>query len=307
MTKVPLMLFPSSPLHPTAPDSAFEDEARHAASAGFDVGLIDLEVFLGGEVRLRRVPGGPGEVIYRGWILDLDAYRRMSEALAARGWRLVTGPEAYQHCYHLPEWYEAIGGAQHTARSIWIPGLTFDLDAVAARVREAFGSGAVILKDYVKSRKHEWFDACFIPAADDEANVRRVAGNFLRLQDAHVVGGLVFREFIDLRRIGLHPKSRLPLVNEHRFFVLDDRPFYSAPYWADGDYPGEAPAADVLAPILGRVRSRFYAADVAERDGGGWLLVELNDGGSAGIPEGGDAAAFYRSLHAQLGPAADRA
>jgi hypothetical protein len=97
MTRTPLALFPSNPLHPTAPDSAFVGEARHAAIAGFDVGLIDLEVFLGGEVKLRRVPEGPGEVIYRGWLLDLDAYRRMSEVVATRGRRLITEPSAYQH------------------------------------------------------------------------------------------------------------------------------------------------------------------------------------------------------------------
>ena len=301
MSTTPLALFPSNPLHPAEPDSAFETEAHPAASAGFDIGLIDLEVFLGGDVKLRKVPQGPGEVLYRGWLLDLDAYARMSDTVAARGRRLVTSTAAYQHCYHLPEWYQAIGGAEHTARSIWIPGTAFDLDSVAATVGREFGSGAVILKDYVKSRKHEWFDACFIPAADDEANVRRVVENFLRLQEEHLVGGLVFRDFVALRRIGLHPKSRLPLVNEHRFFVLDGRPFYSAPYWADGDYGGERPTADVLAPILARVQSRFYAADVAEKEDGGWLLVELNDGGSAGIPEGGSAEAFYKALRAAFG------
>jgi hypothetical protein len=137
--------------------------------------------------------------------------------------------------------------------------------------------------------------------ANDDANVRRVVGNFLRLQEEHLVGGLVFRQFVDLQRIGLHPKSRLPLVNEHRFFVLDGCPFYSAPYWADGDYRREPPGADVIAPILARVQSRFYAADVAEKEAGGWLLVELNDGGSAGIPEGGTAGAFYLSLRAAFG------
>ncbi|MFT3764034.1 MAG: ATP-grasp domain-containing protein [Minicystis sp.] len=293
-----IVLFPSNPLRPSAPDTAFEREAELAAAAGFDVGLVDLEIYLGGEVKLRKVPEGAGEILYRGWILDLDAYRRMSDAVAARGGRLVTDPAAYQLCHHLPEWYEAIGGAERTARSIWLPGATFDLDEVAASVRAAFGAGPVILKDYIKSRKHEWFDACFIPAADDEENVKRVVGNFLRLQDGHVVGGLVFRAFIDLRRIGLHPKSRLPLVREYRFFVVDGSPIFVAPYWADGDYRGEAPSADVLSAILPRVKSRFYAADVAEKEDGGWLLVELNDGGAAGVPEGGDAGVFYRSLRA---------
>lgn len=62
-------------------------------------------------------------------------------------------------------------------------------------------SPGVIVKDYVKSRKHEWLDACFIPAADDEAGVQRVVGSFLRLRE-EVVGGLVFRMYVDLRPAG---------------------------------------------------------------------------------------------------------
>jgi hypothetical protein len=135
---------------------------------------VDLEVYLGGEVKLRKVPAAAGEVFYRGWILDLDAYSRMSDALAARGRSLVTDLAGYRHCLHLPEWYQAIGGAERTPRSIWLPGSEFDLDAVAAAAHAAFGAGPVIVKDYVKSRKHEWFDACFIPAADDEVRISRI-------------------------------------------------------------------------------------------------------------------------------------
>jgi hypothetical protein len=296
MPPTPLLLFPSHPMRPSLVDSGFEEEAREAEAAGFAIGLIDLEVYLGGEAKLRRVPEAPGDVLYRGWILDLDAYGRMGEAVAARGRRLVTDLAAYRHCYHLPEWYEAVGGEERTPRSIWLPGSAFDVGAVAAAVGEEFGASPVILKDYVKSRKHEWFDACFIPLADDAENVRRVVTNFLRLQDGHVVGGLVFRAFVDFERVGIHSKSRLPLVREYRFFVLDGRPVYVAPYWSEGDYRGEAPSADVVASILPLVRSRFYAADVAKRESGDWMIVELNDGGSAGVPEGGSHEAFYRSL-----------
>ena len=275
---------------------AFEREAVACAAAGFEIGLIDLEVYLGGEAKLRKVPPGDGEVLYRGWILDLDAYGRMEAAVASRGKRLVTPIDAYRHIYHLPEWYEAVGGAERTPRSIWLPGASFDLDEVAKTVREAFGEGPVLLKDYIKSRKHEWFDACFIPSAADGENVKRVVGNFLRLMDDHIVGGLVFRDFVPLRRVGLHSKSRLPLVREYRFFVLDGEPFFVAPYWAEGDYRGEAPDASVIEGILPLVKSRFYAADVAEREEGGWVLVELNDGGAAGVPEGGSVEDFYTRL-----------
>jgi hypothetical protein len=300
MASTPLLLFPSNPLRPTAVDSGFEQDAAAAESAGFEIGFIDLELYLGGEPKLRRVPEGPGEVLYRGWILELDAYRRMSDALGARGRRLVTDLAAYQLCYHLPEWYTAVGGEARTPRSIWLPGSTFDVGAVAAEVERAFGANPVIVKDYVKSRKHEWFDACFIPAADDVENVRRVVGNFLRLQEGHVVGGLVFRAFVDFERIGIHSKSRLPLVREYRFFVFDGQPIYRAPYWAEGDYDGEPPSAEVVASILPLVQSRFYAVDVAKRASGDWMIVELNDGGSAGIPDGGSHEAFYRSLRAAM-------
>ena len=293
---LPLVLFPSNPLTPREPDTAFATEALHAAAAGFEVGLLDLEVYLGGEAKLRRVPEGGGEVLYRGWLLDLDAYQRMSDMIVARGRALVTPLDAYRHIFHLPEWYQAVGGEAATPRSIWFPGASFDPADIAPRVAEAFGSHPVLLKDYVKSRKHEWFDACFISAADDAAEVERVLGIFLRLMDEALVGGLVFRDFVPLRRVGLHSKSRLPLVREYRFFVLDGRPFYQAPYWAEGDYRGEPPPESVLEAILPRVRSRFYAADVAEREEGGWVLVELNDGGAAGVPEGGSGQEFYQKL-----------
>jgi len=41
-----------------------------------------------------------------------------------------------------------------------------DVAGLAARL----GSGPAIVKDYVKSRKHEWDEACFIPDLADLAH-----------------------------------------------------------------------------------------------------------------------------------------
>lgn len=38
-----------------------------------------------------------------------------------------------------------------------------DLQTIATEVREKLGPGPYIVKDYVKSRKHEWDEACYIP------------------------------------------------------------------------------------------------------------------------------------------------
>ncbi len=202
----------------------------------------------------------------------------------------------------LPEWYATVG-EERTPRSIWIPGRSFDIAEVAARVRASFGDAPVVLKDYVKSRKHEWFDACFIRSAIDAAEIHRVVSNFLRLQGESLAYGLVFREFVEFKRIGIHSKSRMPLVREFRFFVCDGRLVTNAPYWGEGQYDGETPDLGVVADLLPRVRSRFFAVDVAQKEDGSWLVMELNDGGSAGVPEGGSVEAFYEGLRQVLAEA----
>jgi hypothetical protein len=291
-----LVVFPADPITPARPDPAFEGEVAAARAAGFTVGFASLESHFGGDLHL-RVPKGDGPALYRGWIVPVEDYARLEAGLAERGYALVTTTAAYQHCYFLPEWYEALGG-ETTARSIWFPGRTFDMADVTKRLQGEFGDRSVVLKDYVKSRKHEWFDACFIRSVADEAEINRVVSNFLRLQGDSLVGGLVFREFIEFKRIGNHSKSRMPLVREFRFFVFNGKLVTQAPYWGEGQYDGETPNPEFVAPLLPRIKSRFFAIDVAQKDDGSWLVMELNDGGSAGVPEGGDVAEFYSRLAA---------
>ena len=72
---------------------------------------------------------------------------------------------------------------------------------------QSFGQSAVVLKDYVKSRKHEWLQACFIPNASQREIVEPIVNKFLELQGDNLNVGLVFREWIELQSIGAHAKS----------------------------------------------------------------------------------------------------
>jgi hypothetical protein len=295
-----VVLFPSRP-GTSEVDASFHDEMRAAVGAGFETALVDEgELAFGGDVRLSRMPHAAGVAIYRGWLLRAPHYQRLSEEIERRGYQLLTSPGAYLNTYHLPEWYSAIEDTGLTPRSIWIPGMQFDVAEVAATVEATFGSSAVILKDYVKSRKHEWFEACFIPDARDTEAVQRVISRFLELQDISLVGGLVFREYWPTNRIGSHPKSRAPLANEHRLFALHGRIFFSAPYWSEVEYGPSRPPEGFTAPVLSRGISPFFAVDVAEREDGGWFVVELNDGGSAGLPQPALTDEFYRALAGAL-------
>lgn len=299
-SKNTVVLFPSRP-GTSEVDASFHDEMRAAVGAGFETALVDEgELAFGGDVRLSRMPHADGVAVYRGWLLRASHYQHLGEGVEKRGYQLLTPPGAYSSTYHLPEWYSAIEDTGLTPRSIWIPGTHFDLAEVAALVEVTFGSSAVILKDYVKSRKHEWFEACFIPDARDTEAVQRVVRRFLELQDTFLVGGLVFREYWPTKRIGLHPKSRAPLANEHRLFVLHGKVFFSAPYWSVVEYGTSRPPEGFTAPVLSRGISPFFAVDVAEREDGGWFVVELNDGGSAGLPQPALADEFYRALAVAL-------
>ncbi|XYI02581.1 ATP-grasp domain-containing protein [Sorangium sp. So ce1128] len=295
-------LFCSDPLAPRQPDSAFASEAAAARGLGHELGLIDHEALLAGDSRaaVRRVPEAQGVVaVYRGWMLRPSVYVDLYSALAARGVHLVNDPDAYVHGHHLPGWYPALEG--NTPRSVWLPVRgDVEIDDVMALLRP-FGDSPVLLKDFVKSRKHEWAEACFIPVASDRGAVERVVRRFLELQGSDLEGGLVFREFVELAPAGRHPKSGMPLAREHRLFFLDGELVASLRYWDEVEYAAETSPAVELRALAARVKSRFFTIDVAELLHGGWTVIEVGDGQVSGLPDHADRRDFYQELAARLG------
>jgi hypothetical protein len=300
-----IVLFPLDPLNRGRPDDLYAGEAAVLDRLGIGWTLIDHDALVQGDAgrAVRRVPPrSPAAAgVYRGWMMTADQYVLFHDALAERGVRLVNDPAAYRHCHHLPESYPVIEG--NTPRSVWLPlAGDIDMDEVLALLRP-FGDAPVVLKDYVKSQKHAWDEACFIPSASDRGAVERVVRRFLELQGPDLAGGLVFREFVELEPAGRHPRSGMPLALEHRLFFLDGRLLLRSEYWEEGDYGGEGPPVEVFAALAGRVRSRFFTMDVARRKGGDWLVVELGDGQVAGLLGKADAEVFYRELADGLGRA----
>jgi hypothetical protein len=161
------VLFPSSPMSPREVEPDYADERAAAVAAGFTIGFMDHSLVTSCEteraVRFARDLSGP--TIYRGWMLKPSEYASLHVALAARGVVLVNDPAAFRFCHWLPESYAVIEG--RTPRTVWMPLVGEpDFDAVMALLGP-FGGGPLVLKDYVKSQKHYWNEACFIPHADD--------------------------------------------------------------------------------------------------------------------------------------------
>src|SRR5579883_740061 len=192
-----------------APDPAYQAEADAAAKLRLDYSLINFEALSEQQNAARAVskvePAASPEVaIYRGWMLKPQVYERLYAALAQKGLVLINTPAAYKHCHYLPESYHIIEG--YTPESIWIKAETgMQMDDIMVRLR-VFGNKPIIVKDFVKSRKHEWNE------------------------------GLVFREFSEFEPLTVHSKSGMPLTKEFRLFVLDGRIILTTEYWEDGDY-----------------------------------------------------------------------
>ncbi|HVY26143.1 MAG TPA: ATP-grasp domain-containing protein [Polyangiaceae bacterium] len=291
-----LILFPSEPFSPRSVDPDFEHELAAARQSGLSTALVDHTRVLQGAAAeaVARTPDGPAAAIYRGWMLTPDQYRSMHGALSARGITLINTPEAYRTCHYLPDSYPFI--ENRTPRSVWVPVRgSVDFDALRQALAP-FHHAPLVVKDYVKSQKHYWTEACFIPAADDPAAVERVVKRFLELQGEDLNEGLVFREFVPLKIVGEHPKSRLPLAAEFRTFWLDGELILAHRYWGDLTTFSASLPLDELKAIVSRIPSRFFTVDVAFRDDGDWTIVELGDGQVAGLPAPDLAPEFFKRI-----------
>ncbi|GAA3399113.1 ATP-grasp domain-containing protein [Streptomyces roseoviridis] len=295
----PALLFPSDPLRPHRPDPHYAAEARRAGELGATHAVVDHDALLAGHAReaVRRVPADGGPLWYRGWMLPPTAYTALQAALAARGRTLLTPPAAYRRAHELPGWYATFAAV--TPHSAWIPGGGMPGDTELERAAEELGGrGPAIVKDYVKSRKHEWTRACFVPDLADTEGLRRVVGRFVELQGDDLAGGVV------LRRFEQYVRGADGRAEEARVWWIDGEPVLVGPH---PDTPDVRPAPDLSAvrPLVAALGCRFVTTDLARLAAtGAWRVVEVGDGQVSDLPGGTDPAALLAALPGGTDPAA---
>lgn len=285
-----VIVFCADPIEAKRPDTTFRHEAEAAALLGIPWLLIDhdaLERRHDVQAALRRAKAAePGEAVYRGWMLRAEDYALLFDALAAMGIRLINSPAEYAACHWGPLAYPHLSAWM--APTAWIDAADIGNDARLAEVLAPFGAAPLVLKDWVKSQAAGyWSEACFIPSAADLDAVKRVMGRFIELQGEALVGGLVFRGWRSLARVGSE-------VEEWRMFSLSAKPVGCWPRFA-GESAGPPPD-DLLEAVAAALPSRFATADFARLAEGGWLLLEVGDGQVSGLPDRADAKALYQAL-----------
>jgi hypothetical protein len=206
------------------------------------------------------VPAGE-DAVYRGWMLSSAQYAAFAGALEARGVQLRTSPDEYRTAHELPGWYEGLRTV--TPESVWTQG--GDLTELLKATR-ALGGGAGVLRDYVKSMKHYWSEACYLPDLTDEAAVERIGARFLELRDDAFTGGFVVRRFEHFTG------------SEARTWWVGGRCVLTTPH---PDTPDDLPTGlDLIEvePLVAELALPFVTVDLTRTTTGAWRVVELGDG-----------------------------
>ena len=277
-----VLLVPADPLRPRRADEHFAAEAAAAKDAGHDVALIDHDAQAepgGAERAVARVPAGGGAAVYRGWMLASGRYAALADALAAKGVTLRTSAGQYRQAHELPGWYPEL--VPVTPAAAWTAGDgEQEFRAACARL----GPGPAVLRDYVKSMKHYWYQAAYIPDTADHAAAWKVAARFRELREDEFTGGFVLRRY-------------------EQFTSAEART-----WWAGGtcrlvtahpDTPGDLPPDINLAPFTPLINSLalpFVTADLARRADGTWRVIELSDGQVSDRPASTEPATLLNAI-----------
>lgn len=279
-------------------DYMYQEEYEAAKAASISCSLISFEALKKGQLdtALKFVrPASDTELaIYRGWMLSKVQYELFYAALLAKNIQLINTPTEYAFCHYFPNSYETI--KKFTPKSFFKPlEQPFDIKTVEEGLK-TFGNQAIIVKDYVKSQKHYWKEACFIPDASDLENVEKITRRFIELQDVDLNIGLVYRAFVELEHLTEHSVSGMPLTKEFRILVKEGKIIQAFHYWDEGDYQAILPNLSFLDFVIPTIKSNFFSVDIAQQKDGQWIIVELGDGQVSGLPNNADKIIFYNNL-----------
>ena len=274
-------------------DIHWRDEAEVAESLGFPCHSFDCQRFLEGDAEgaLDILPEGEGQtLVYRGWMMREDDYRVLEESVESKGYRLLTNSHQHATLRALPNYHEFVADLTPPAVWTWEP----DIDE-AWSLAQSLGSGPWIVKDHVKSAKEAWLEACFVPRGAKLAKFRSICESLMERRGEAFENGFVIRPFVPLKELGAH-WTGMPIFEEYRLFFWRGKLVLAEPYHEV--LVGAEKNFERFRVLGERVDSPFFVADVGKLQSGELVLIELNDGGSTGIPTECDPADLYEAIAA---------
>jgi len=290
------ILFPNHPLKPRLPDPDYQTEFEAADAVGFECELYSLEDLRAGDAALATrlcVPSTTGgeAILHRGWMMSDSHYSALFAGLEAKGYRPIPTPEQYAQAHYLPKSYALL--QDRTPESVWVDGK--DISAAWAKY-EQLGRPAAIVKDFVKSAKHRWNEACFIPVATERTRFDEILKAFLEARGSVFEKGIVLRRFHELMKLADDIRGQ-PVHEEYRLFLWSGSLLAATPA-IHGQGPFEK--LSDWESIARRFENPFISMDIALQENDSWLIVEVGDGGVSGLPSSIEPSAFYQALYERL-------
>lgn len=202
----------------------------------------------------------------------LPFYRELEKDLRLQGSQLVNSPLEHSYIANF-DYYEDI--------KAYTPKTYFSLAEVPKN------GGPFVLKGRTNSKKHEWKTKMFAK------NYQEVVPIFLELEKDGLISnqGVLVREYVPLKSFG-ESISGVPFSNEWRMFFYKNELLSYGYYWSSGEIlppksalPLEAiDFAKEVAAIVSQ-NTNFFVLDIAEKESGGWVVIEINDGQMSGLSE----------------------
>jgi len=286
------ILFPCHPLNSSKVDDDFMEEHRAAKLLGFDCYFFDHDKFIRGSFST-NIPQAESEtpLVLRSWMLNVSQYEDIYKFLKEMGYVLANTPEQYKNCHHFPESYDYT--KDYTSKAIFIKN---DWDAdILQNISEFFGDNDFLMKDFVKSAKN--VPGLFrMPSGISGEDLLEKVEAFVEHRGDLFSEGLVFKEFVDLK------KDENGNVNEWRVFYYDNRMISCSPNSNQkGNYenPKEF-ISSVVNSIAFQTDSNFFTIDVAEKEGGEWMIIETGDGQVSGMSPNQNALEFFTAMQIEL-------
>ncbi|MEW4371713.1 ATP-grasp domain-containing protein [Paenibacillus kandeliae] len=294
------IVFCSNPFYPKQVDDEYKSEFEACKQYGFTTLLFSLEELIETQ-KIKVYPSIHTEsqaAMYRGWMLTVEEYTLLYKKLKEKNINLLTSPSEYANVHYFPNVYSQI--EKYTPLTTWTSREHMHDENHILNQAAVFGDSAIIVKDYVKSRKHEWDTACYVPSANDKEKVLDTVQNVIRLQGRALNGGIMFRQFVKLESIGTHEKSGMPLSKEFRIFYFNQQPVLTENYWEEIQYEQDQIPISFFNEVAKRIPSPFFTMDIARTVEKEWIIIEVGDGQVSGLPSYDLSHLFYEKLALEI-------
>lgn len=160
--------------------------------------------------------------------------------------------------------------------------------------------GPFVIKGRTNSRKFSWNSKMF--ATNKQAAVEIGA----ELATDPLIGpqGIVYRKYVPLKTFEVGVNG-LPFTNEWRLFFYRNHLLSAGYYWSiaektDYKIPRECVEFGLKLAGICQKYATFYVLDIAEKEDGEWILIEINDAQQSGL-SCNNPHVLYRELKNHLG------